>query len=282
MPDWQPLGTPAPADLVDARIQLHFAAQHVAAIGAALAVPRPDASHKSFTYDPQRSAVVGVRIDGPPPFRAALVLPRLTLQLLGDAGDVLAELPLTGQTDAAVLQWLEAEGERVLGLRREVPPHRYDTDFPTHAVGEGAAYSTTSGSPALAELDRYYANTQLLIESVMAARDHGPSRIWPHHFDLAALIAAGKANDGRARTVGVGMAPGDAGIEEPYWYVSPWPFPDASRLPKDDGLATWRAEPWFGARLPASVLLAAGGDQAAQVTAFAEAAIERSLALLGA
>ena len=47
---WRPVGTISPDALVDARLQLHHAAQLVAAVGATLLPPRPDDGHPNLGW----------------------------------------------------------------------------------------------------------------------------------------------------------------------------------------------------------------------------------------
>jgi len=104
---------------------------------------------------------------------------------------------------------------------------------------------------------------------------------WPHHFDIATLIEVDAARAGRAaRTVGVGLSPGDASIDEPYCYVNHWPTTARNVLP---ALAAgeWFREGWAGAVLRGGSLVAAG-DAAAQeglLRAFLASAVPASRAL---
>ena len=49
----------------------------------------------------------------------------------------------------------------------------------------------------------------------------GDDRVWPHHFDLGALLklTAEKPD----HMLGLGLSPGDTGIDMPYFYCSPYP-----------------------------------------------------------
>ncbi|MHC5012047.1 MAG: hypothetical protein ACYTG6_14060 [Planctomycetota bacterium] len=278
---WRPLGDVPPRDLLDARVQAHYAVQLVAAVGASLVSPEPDASHKSFVYAPESSAVVGRPTRATPPFRAALRVPDLTLELRSAEGAVLGALPLQDETLAIGLAWMNEAARRQWPEAPIVAPHGYDADFPGHPVGTGAAFHVEDAAH-LAELDRYYANTHDVLAHVR--RDHArtsPATIWPHHFDVATLIRLGDGEGESARTVGVGLSPGDGLYDEPYWYVSPWPYPDASRLPSPEERGSWRASPWFGAVLTASELLDGDPDPEAALSRFLEATIPVAIELLG-
>ena len=77
---------------------------------------------------------------------------------------------------------------------------------------------------------------------------------WPHHFDLALLIFSGKLIDGQdpsnwdysREQMNFGLSSGDAEIQQPYFYVTAYPFDEELlkiRLPK---YAEWHKEGWNG------------------------------------
>ena len=99
---------------------------------------------------------------------------------------------------------------------------------------------------AFAQLGAWYGNASLLLDAVVAATpDSAPVRCWPHHFDIATL----QILDG-GRTVGAGFLGGDGQYREPYWYVTPYPYPnDRSSYPPLPRGGFWNTEGWFGAVL---------------------------------
>jgi len=108
-------------------------------------------------------------------------------------------------------------------------------------------------------------------------------RCWPHHFDIATLIALDPGmNPETARSIGVGLSPGDAGRPHPYFYVTLWPYPKDRELPALEGGGVWNTEGWTGAVLETPALLRAGiGEaQAEQAERFVESAIAACQALL--
>jgi hypothetical protein len=136
---------------------------------------------------------------------------------------------------------------------------------------------------ALSELKNYYANTEPLLQAIIAkTEDATATRIWPHHFDIATLIMLPGMKNGSPLTVGVGLSPGDASYHEPYWYVSPYPYPDAASLPALDSDGFWHTQHWVGAVLHASRLAESVSAEAQQqqVESFLLAALGTSIALL--
>ena len=91
----------------------------------------------------------------------------------------------------------------------------------------------------------------------------GPVLCWPHHFDMAALVVLERDAEGEVvRSVGVGCSPGDAVIDEPYWYVSHSPESERVDLPHV-AVGEWFRDDWTGLLLRGSALVGAG-DAAAQ------------------
>ena len=135
---------------------------------------------------------------------------------------------------------------------------RPSEEMPSHAVADGGVFNATVAH--LAELDRYFAGANAILGTI-AAREKGagPVRCWPHHFDIASLIALG-GSGGDARTIGFGMTPGDESYPEPYYYVTPWPYPPAGSLPPL-AAGMWNTEGWTGAVLRASDFAAAHDQQ---------------------
>jgi hypothetical protein len=93
------------------------------------------------------------------------------------------------------------------------------------------------------ELAKWYGNAFLCLNS-----RGSPVRCWPHHFDIATQI--GSAD----RSIGVGMSPGDGSYPQPYFYVSPSPYPDVSTL-SPLGSGSWHTQGWVGAVLTGEEIL---------------------------
>ncbi len=280
---WQTTGKINSTELTDSRVQLHYAIQFIAATSAALAEPLPDYSHTSLMWHPSLEVFVGSAIKSTQPFQVALDPVSLTLILLDKQSETIASLPLQGKTMAAGLDWLKqeisklgADASKVVWL--DYPPD----DFPDSPLAHGAAFDA-SQKLALSELANYYANTHQLLEQIVAtSEDASAVRIWPHHFDMATLIMLpGNKND-TPLTVGVGLSPGDTSYNEPYWYVSPYPYPDTVDLPPLAGDGFWHTQYWVGAVLTASRLTqdVSITVQQQQVESFVDSAVSASINLL--
>ncbi len=269
---WTDLGDVSPKQLVDARLQAHWAAQVVAAFGSTHVEKRDDDSHSNLGLTAggllASHAAGGVR--------AAIRVRDLTLVLV-TAEPSVEELPLSGKTLDAAMSWL---GERAgAHLKSPKPLARPTHDLPAHAVGDGAEFD--ADPKALLELAAWYGNADRLIGAVREEHEHASEvRCWPHHFDIATLVSIDPSETGEnARSIGVGMTPGDGGYSEPYFYVTPWPYPKAASPPDLDGGGAWHTEGWFGAVLTASRLLEAE-DPATRAVAFLRSALRESLRLV--
>jgi hypothetical protein len=240
---WRPLGAVPAGALVDARLTLHWAAQLVAAVGNSLESAQADDSHTALSWDPARRAFAGARA-------TRLLVESLVLEVGA------ARFELAGRTRDEALAWLGARvGREPLPAYMHLPP--------AHPVGAGAPFPPAAAGHA--ELARWYDDAALVLAPIGT-----PIRVWPHHFDIAVLVAFGGT-----RTIGAGLSPGDASYPEPYFYVTPWPYP-AGRSGPPLPRGHWRAEGWFGAVLVGGAVT---GEAAAR--SFLDAAFSACRTLLG-
>jgi hypothetical protein len=269
---WEELGAVAPRALVEPRLELHWAAQVAAAAGTSMLEPRVDASHTNLGWDERVGALVTHPLGK---LRAALRPADLALLLVDDAGNSEAELGLGGVTLDDAMAWLAGQLRAKLGRGEALlrPEH----DMPSHRIADGAPFSATLAG--LAELARWFVNAdRALSELADAHPGASPVRCWPHHFDIATLITVEASDDPeRARTVGVGMTPGDGAYAQPYWYVTPWPYP--ADLRADFGALAgggrWHRDGWLGAVL-------VGSARETDVRGFLASAIALCRAIVGA
>jgi hypothetical protein len=147
--------------------------------------------------------------------------------------------------------------------------------MPAHPAARGAPFAATDPA-ALAEIARWFADADRVFRA-FASADAGASavRCWPHHFDIATLVSVGAAGTDRAsaRSIGVGLSPGDGSYAEPYFYVTPWPYPPVNAtLPHLAGGGRWHSLGWTGAVLTGTNLVASGPAQRARTLEFVAAA----------
>jgi hypothetical protein len=279
---WEPLGRVSAERLADARRQLHWAIQAASAVGKRLLEHQPDFGEQSFRWIEEARALAQGMVAGPRPFRPALRLSPPALLLLDADGHLLRELPLDGRTLEEAFRWLE---EEIAGLQdRPVdPPFDRTAEIEAHPVGSGSPFSAADGE-AFSEVSAWFGNAHRLLSAV-AERNPGASavRCWPHHFDVATLISLDSgAPSEEARSIGVGLSPGDTGRPAPYLYVTPWPYPPTDKLPDLEGGGIWNTQGWVGALLEAATLLDGSGDPAHRAERFAASAVAGCRSLLTA
>ena len=246
---WKSLGAVFPGELTEARLQVHWAAQLVSAPGTSLLPKAADDSHTNLGWDSTLGVLVG-HSAGPQSLQAGLVFEGLELLVL-DGGRERSSLRLAGRTLPQALAWL---GEEIAGDQSALTLP--DFEMPPYAVREGAPFSD-AGTEARIELAAWFANAFALIREVVADEPGAsPVRCWPHHFDVASLMTLDEgAGSEEARSIGVGFSPGDGSYDQPYFYVTPWPYPDTEDLPPLANGAQWHRSGWTGAVLTAESLI---------------------------
>ena len=280
---WHPLGAVAPGALAPARDLLHHGVQWPSRFARRLLEPRPDDSHSNLGWDHGLGGLVSHDMSTDAgALRVGLRFADLTLVATVDGAD-LDNFPLQDRSQSDVAVWSSGILERV-GVTGEglIAPLPYD--LPDHPVARGVSYDISGEGAALGELAHWYANVAGLLEEVRALTsdaDPGPSpvRCWPHHFDIATLVSLEAGDPEEVRAIGVGLAPGDEAIPQPYLYVNPWPAPDASALPPLPAPGRWQTDGFVGAVATADDILACSDPQTA-LRDFLRVAVERQRALL--
>lgn len=271
---WKRLGAVPPTELVDARLQLHHAAQVVASAGVTFLAPRPDDSHPNLGWVESLDALVGRSLPGTD-VQVGLRVSDLSLLLVDGSGRVSDVLALDGKTLEDGYAWLSAATVRAGAELASEGLTRAAYEIPGHATEGGAPFSCASHD-AFAELARWFANGHSALTG-LAARTPGASevRCWPHHFDLGALeIVATQPDGSLAKSIGTGFSPGDEGYAEPYWYVSPWPYPEPGALPALESGGHWHTEGYTSAILKGSDLVGGTPEgQSDRLHAFLDAAV---------
>lgn len=230
--NWQPLGAIDPQRLTNVRLHMHDRIQWLARIARSYLDPEPDDSHTALTWDADAFATQPVQL---PIGRTRFLFDPVKLALSADGldGGVIELSDVEGeQAEAAVRQFLERAGLESNRLQIALP---YDAELTENVPNSSQAERE--------ELARYFNNFDAVLRDKLA-NEPGASavRIWPHHFDLAVLISIDQTGNENDRSIGVGISPGDGSYAEPYLYVTPWPYPDPSKLPDaPDGLV-WHTQ----------------------------------------
>ncbi len=253
--NWSALGRVAPQALVNARLLAHHALQWPARSARANLKPLPDDSHSSFDWDAALAALVTQPLRTPAgDVRVGLRLTGLALLLVRN-GAILDVLQLNGKLEQVAGVWLDAKLQ-ALGLRA-ASNAKLPYGLPEHAVAQGARYDLHLQERELGELSRWFAGAAAALED---ARERltdlrtSPVRCWPHHFDIATVATLDAAGAQSARSIGLGLSPGDEHYPQPYAYVSP--SPRFERLPDAPPPGRWHVDGWFGTVATGDALLA--------------------------
>jgi hypothetical protein len=267
---WRPIRTFDRARFAAARLQAHHATQWLARTARAYVPARPDDSHTSLGWD----AAFGGLTSHPLPDGAQLGLRMADLTLALFTTDATAPhdtFPLDGRCDPDACAWLMGHA----GMRN-LDPGALDAPLP-YMLAErpnGGAYTVDVES--LGELTSWFSNADAMLgaarEQVIArGLAAPPARCWPHHFDLDTLVTIAPG-----RTTGIGFEPGDDYYNEPYFYVSVYPAPDAATLPALPAIGHWHTKSFTAAIAPATRICAAK-DQGNSVEEFMCVAVDATI-----
>jgi len=264
-----------PADaLVEARQQLHHAAQLVAAAGRSYVEPRDDDAHATLGWNHELKALVSLPLSsGASTLGVALLVERAALAVLDAQGRLVRALPVVERVRPELAGWVRAQ-IAILGL----PAARYQFatpyELPEHPVAGRRRYLLQHPED-WPELARWFALGQRLLDHW---RERLPGadavRCWPDRLELRfqAPLESG-------RRLQLGFSPGDEAIDEPYVSVRVLPEPPAVQAL--GALACeghWQEGRWTGACLRGSTLLRARPpllERASEFVGSAVAALSR-------
>ncbi len=241
--------------LTNAREQVHQASQIVAAVGRTYNPKTKDDHFASFLWNDHREMLQGYVIEGEVNFNAALDIKTLSIHLLDSSGETLNSFELDGRTQQQSLIWLEEQLVK-LGLNGNSLTVQLPYEIPSYPTAKGKEFQMETPK-AFTELSNYFSNTNLVVKAVIGSDvNTSPITCWPHHFDIASLITVSDTGDPEtSSSIAIGMSPGDTGYNEPYFYLTPWPYPNISSLPETHGLGKWHTDGWVGGVLTATELV---------------------------
>ena len=156
---------------------------------------------------------------------------------------------VNGQSAASIASWLdETLGE--IGVDSSLAP-----GDKLRSARQFGGYSTAHAN----SLQRALASVSAALEDFRAGvrEETSPIQVWPHHFDLSMIWLPGHkvagqdpANEEQAdKQMNFGFVFGDEAIDEPYFYVTAYPLPDAlPRIELPSG-TRWLSEGFNGAVL---------------------------------
>ncbi len=232
--------------LEQARLELHYAIQLPMRASKIILQKKPDYSHTSLDFSAKKNAFTTHNLNENN-LHVGVTINDMMLYIEDDQS--CNEFYLLGNTQAQASQWLQSELNK----------HHIGTDnfdkggfkLPPHGIADGKKYQCCE-QDAFANLAIWYHNATLLLERLAvkyADIQPGASQIycWPHHFDLAILITFDKNNPETARSVGVGLSPGDHFFNQPYFYTNPWPANSQMNFPDLLAPGFWNLEGFISA-----------------------------------
>jgi len=270
MTAWRPLRSFDRARLAAARVQAHHATQWLARTARAYVPARSDDTHTNLGWDDAFGGLTSHPL--PDGARLGLRLADLTLALFStDASAPHDAFPLAGRHDPDACAWLMDHA-----AMRHLDPGALDVPLPYMLAEKPDDGAYTVDAEALGELAAWFSNANV---SLGAIRERIVTRgiaappvcCWPHHFDLDTLVTVAPG-----RTTGIGFEPGDAYYDEPYFYVSVYPAPDAAALPPLPAIGHWHTRNFTAAVATASQIYGAQ-DQGGAVEAFLRAASDATI-----
>ena len=276
--NWKNLGNLDPVSLVNSRHQLHQAVQLVAAVGRNYHLPEKGDPFGTVKWLPDINGLAGWAVDtSSGKIKCALNFDNFTLQFLVD-GIPEQSISLDGKLDQTILQEMQNALDS-LGLNGSKLDFNNPYKIPEYKIGQSQGYA--SNRKEFKEFSKYFVNANAVLQA-LAANFEGASDVecWPHHFDIATLIKLSDTADPEtSSSIGVGLSPGDESYQEPYFYISPWPYPglNIKRLPKLS-VGHWHTEGFVAAVLTGTTLVqeGRGNNQINAVSKFLEEGMDQA------
>ena len=228
-----------PGSLKIARTIAHQASQWPSLVARANISAKTDDSHSNLGWLSEEQALISHSIHARQRHQVAFSFTRQALLWLRD-GQVSAEFAMQDQTQLTVTQWLEQEIKDA-GLTTVCNVDRpYD-------LGDIASYDFKEHKHQTLALGAWFDFGNTSVTPVA-------TRCWPHHFDVGSLFMLDDADPETARSIGIGLSPGDSSYQEPYFYCNPWPVSDTVTLPPAPSGTRWHTDGFTSLVIPASTM----------------------------
>jgi len=219
-------------EILKARIQLHQALQLLASTAISYFEKKEDDSHTNTEWLNNSNGLATHAFGPEKNLRLALDFAGLKYVLYdGNSTDTFA---LDGMTEQKAILWYKNQLQQK-GLDNSVFTTDRHYEIPANPQADGAPYVLFKNE-AFKKLAAYFRQAHdVMLRITKGNKNASPIRCWPHHFDIATLITLETNEDPqKIKSVGVGLSPGDDSYDQPYYYVSPWPHPDESKLQDND------------------------------------------------
>ncbi|MEM6819071.1 MAG: hypothetical protein AAF578_09770 [Pseudomonadota bacterium] len=246
-----------PKQIAESRVLVHLACQPLSRAARANRVAESDDSHSSFGWHAGYNALVTLPLGQAQRFQL---------------GFGFSDVSVLWFEEDRIVDRLHVGDSDELGLNAWVDQHLVRAGLVS--IAEAQMPYTLEATPefaTLADMDRevrilgdwFGVAHEVIVEIVQAFEEiavRPPSiRCWPHHFDLAVLLQLDEGDAEVARSVGVGLSPGDEHYDQPYFYCSPWPVSEATALPELPPPLRWHTQ-GFTSAIALAVDLHSGDD----------------------
>lgn len=252
--EWKKLADFSKETIAEARKQLHQAVQLPAIAGRCLNLKDPGDTFAALSWDKNNNRLTSQSL-GESEFHIALDISGFQLVIITENMEPVISFYLDSKTYNEAFNWLR-ENLNQLSFGSNKLNKNLPYQIPEYPTAKGEPFRQNN-YPAFKELENYYSNANLILENI-TKKEKEVSQIhcWPHHFDIAALITIEKnAEQEKSKTIGLGLSPGDESYNEPYFYISPWPYPEnKDNLPKLN-YGHWHTQGWFGVVLTANEIV---------------------------
>lgn len=259
--------------LKEAREELHMLVQFVGMFPRSYLPDDPSDSTSSLIWNNDHNGLLSQPVNG-----VRLGLNFLSQELLIINNGSMTSLSTIGKTKNELKEELR-DNLSAIGFDRNKFKSDLPYDLPEALVNVDRPFKKKD-AVALKTLESLYAQTNIILHNIFKLKDEASEiRCWPHHFDIATLLTVMEHEDPeKAKSIGFGFSPGDGGYDEPYFYLTPWPYPDLNSLYQLDSPAIWNKEDWVGAVLKFNDI--GTKDLKAIVTSFYKTGLEKLKPLL--
>lgn len=258
--------------VIEADIALHRGAQYLTLTAKAFLSPEDDDSHTNLEWNHERQRLEGRW------FRATGNEYRLTLSpsdyelIWEDRSRVAVERKQLAQAPLSeVRSWWEATAKTI--GEKDVSEIQLHYELPDDEVYTSEALPNPN-SDMLGAWMRWRTRAEKLLQGTKSILTHpGDIRVWPHHFDSGLY---GEVTSELA--LGVGVAPADTMVDEPYIYLYGWTNEQYKPMTEShDEIGKWIAPEskggWSGFVLPFNDIENVSDDEVREVINSATQAI---------
>jgi hypothetical protein len=239
-----------------AREETHAAVQLIAMVPRHLLSPDSTDSSASLIWDDKLGMLTTQIVGG---HKVAFEFATQEIHIYKGL-DIISTLATIGNTYDQVFDDLKnalnSRGLEGGKLKKKLP-----YELPESVVKLGNPF-VKQDSEALATLTDLFSLTATSLQQVFGSITSASEiRCWPHHYDLATLVTIVENEDlEKTKSIGFGFSPGDGGFDEPYFYLTPWPYPPTEKLFELRKPAFWNTEGWTGGVLKSGHLNASNTE----------------------